>query len=115
MRPRWLNRNVLGMTITSFFGDVGYEMIIAVLPGFFTAIGAGAVALGWIEGAADGLSSFVKLGAGWYSDRIGRRKPVVTLGYFLSGTAMSVFALASSWPLILAGRLVAWFGRGIRG
>ncbi len=103
------------MTLTSFFGDLGYEMIIAVLPGFFTALGIAAAALGWIEGAADALASFIKLGSGWYSDRMGRRKPIVTLGYFLSGTAMSAFALATSWPLVLGARLVAWFGKGIRG
>jgi len=90
--PRWLNRNVAGMTITSFCADVGYEMVTAVLPGFLNAIGVAAMALGWIEGAADALSSFVKLGAGWYSDRIGHRKGIVALGYFLSGTALSVFA-----------------------
>jgi MFS family permease len=110
----WLNRNVAGMAITSFCADVGYEMVSAVLPGFLAAIGVAANALGWIEGIADAVSSFVKLGAGWYSDRIGRRKPIVILGYFLSGTALSVFAAAVSWPLILAGRLVAWFGKGIR-
>jgi MFS family permease len=113
--PAWLNRNVIGMTVTSFFADVGYEMVSAVLPGFLASIGVTAAALGWIEGAADALASFVKLGAGWYSDRAGRRKPVVALGYFLSGTALSVLAAALSWPLVLAGRLVAWFGKGIRG
>ena len=70
---------------------------------------------GWIEGAADALSSFVKLGAGWYSDRIGHRKGIVAFGYFLSGTGLALFALAVSWPLVLAGRMVAWFGKGIRG
>ena len=110
----WLNRNVIGMAVTSFCADVGYEMVSAVLPGFLASIGVAAEALGWIEGAADALSSFMKLAAGWYSDRIGRRKPIVVLGYFLSGTALSVLAAAISWPLVLAGRLVAWFGRGIR-
>jgi MFS family permease len=113
-RTAWLNRNVIGMAITSFCADVGYEMVSAVLPGFLASIGVAADALGWIEGAADALSSFVKLGAGWYSDRIGHRKPIVVLGYFLSGTALSALALALSWPLVLAGRLVAWFGKGIR-
>ncbi|HWB83398.1 MAG TPA: MFS transporter [Bryobacteraceae bacterium] len=111
----WINRNVAGMTVTSFCADVGYEMVNAVLPGFLASIGVAAAALGWIEGAADALSSFVKLAVGWYSDRVGRRKPVVTLGYFLSGTALSVFVIAVSWPLVLAGRVVAWFGKGIRG
>jgi MFS family permease len=103
------------MTLTSFCADAGYEMVTAVLPGFLSAIGVAAAALGWIEGVADAASSFVKLAAGWYSDRAGRRKPIVTLGYFLSGTALSLFALAVSWPLVLLGRLVAWFGKGIRG
>jgi MFS family permease len=111
----WINRNVVGMTITSFCADAGYEMVNAVLPGFLASIGVGALALGWIEGAADALSSFVKLAAGWYSDRIGQRKPVVALGYFLSGTMLALFAAASSWTLVLAGRLAAWFGKGIRG
>ncbi|HEY1337731.1 MAG TPA: MFS transporter, partial [Bryobacteraceae bacterium] len=111
----WLNRNVVGMTVTSFCADLGYEMVSAVLPGFLATIGAAAAALGWIEGAADALSSFVKLGAGWYSDRIGHRKPIVALGYFLSGTGLSIFAAAWSWPLVLAGRMIAWFGKGIRG
>jgi MFS family permease len=111
----WADRNIIGMTITSFCGDAGYEMVSAVLPGFLSSIGVAAAALGWIEGLADALSSFLKLGSGWYSDRAGRRKPIVTLGYFLSGTALAVFAAAVSWPLVMAGRLVAWFGKGIRG
>jgi MFS family permease len=110
-----LNRNVAGMSLTSLCADVCYEMVLAVLPGFTATIGVAASALGWIEGGADALASFVKLGTGWYSDRVGRRKPVVTLGYFLSGTALSVLAAASAWPLILLGRMVAWFGKGIRG
>lgn len=111
----WLNRNVVGMTITSFLGDAGHEMVTAVLPGFLGSLGIAAAALGWIEGVSDASSSFVKLGAGWYSDRIGHRKGIVSAGYFLTGTALAIFALAVSWPIILLGRVVSWFGRGIRG
>jgi MFS family permease len=57
----------------------------------------------------------VKLGAGWLSDRLGHRKTIAVAGYFLSGTAKALFAFAYNWPLILAGRVIAWFGRGIRG
>ena len=110
----WVNRDVVGMTVTSFCADLGYEMVSAVLPGFLASIGVAAAALGWIEGTADGLSSFMKLVAGWYSDCVGHRKPIVSMGYLLSGTALAVFAAASSWPLVMAGRVVAWFGRGIR-
>jgi MFS family permease len=113
-RPAWLNRNVAGMSVTSFFSDAGHEMVTAVLPGFLGVIGVPAGVLGWIEGGSDAAASFVKLGAGWYSDRIGSRKAMVTAGYFLTGTALALFAAAVSWPLILLGRLIAWIGRGIR-
>ena len=111
---RWLNRNVAGMAITSFLSDAGHEMVTAVLPGFLATLGVAASALGWIEGVSDAASSFVKLGAGWYSDRIGHRKGIVALGYFLTGTALAFFAAAVSWPLVLFGRVISWFGRGIR-
>jgi MFS family permease len=114
-REPWLNRNVIGMGLTSFLSDAGHEMATAVLPGFLTTIGAAAAALGTIEGVADAVSSFVKLGAGWYSDRIGHRKGITVLGYFLTGIAMALFALAFAWPLVLLGRTLGWFGRGIRG
>src|SRR5579863_9324503 len=111
----WLNRNVAGMTLTSLLSDACYEMIISVLPGFLAAEGISPAALGWIEGAADALSSFLKLWAGWYSDHIGRRKLIVVVGYFFTGTGMSLFTLAAGWPMILLGRMVSWFGKGIRG
>jgi MFS family permease len=114
-RDRWLNRNVVGMSVTSMLGDAGYEMVTAVLPAFLASMGVAAGALGWIEGIADAGASFLKLGSGWYSDRVGHRKPIVTLGYLVSGTALAVFAWAVSWPLVLAGRVVAWCGRGLRG
>jgi MFS family permease len=111
---RWLNRNVVGMGVTSLLADMGYEMANAVLPSFLAVIGVSAAALGAIEGVADALSASVKLGMGWYSDRIGHRKPITVVGYFLTGVAKSLFAFAYGWPLILVGRLVGWFGKGLR-
>ena len=113
--PRWLNRNVWGMTLTSLLSDACYEMVLAVLPGFLPIIHVAAAALGWIEGASDAFSSFLKLFAGWYSDKIGRRKWLIVAGYFFTGTGLSIFSVAWSWVPILAGRLVSWFGKGIRG
>jgi MFS family permease len=113
-KPSWLNRNVAGMTIASLLSDACHEMVLAVLPGFLPIIGVAAAALGWIEGASDAFSSFLKLAAGWYSDRIGQRKWMVVLGYFFTGTGLSLFTIAKSWPVILLGRMVSWFGKGLR-
>lgn len=111
----WLNRNVIGMGLTSLLSDAGHEMATAFLASFLAVIGAPVYALGIIEGVSDALSSFVKLGAGWWSDRLGHRKPIVTIGYALTGGASVLFLVAVTWPLVLVGRMVAWFGRGIRG
>lgn len=102
------------MGLTSLLSDVSHEMATAVLPGFLTALGVSAAALGLIEGAADGIASFVKPAAGWFSDRAGRRKPIAVSGYFITGTSTAIFAFAAGWPLVLIGRVVGWFGRGIR-
>ncbi len=115
LRGDWLNRNVVGMGLTSLLSDAGHEMATAVLAGFLAVIGAPVYALGIIEGISDALSSFVKLGAGWWSDRLGHRKAITTTGYALTGGAMALFAVAVSWPLVLVGRMIGWFGRGVRG
>jgi MFS family permease len=113
--PPWLNRTVWGMAGTSFLSDLGHEAQSTVLPTFMAALGLPPAALGAVEGIADATSSFVKLGAGWLSDRVGRRKPFVVIGYLATGLASGVIALASAFPLILVGKLFGWFGRGIRG
>jgi MFS family permease len=111
----WLNRDIFGMGLASFFSDLGHEMATAVLPAFLASIGAAPFALGTIEGVADGISSGVKLLSGWYSDRTGRRKPIAVLGYFITGVSTGAFGFATSWVHILIARSAAWFGRGIRG
>lgn len=113
-RDRWLNRDVAGMGVASLLSDASHEMATAVLPGFFAVLGISPAALGAIEGIADATSSFVKLGSGWMSDRLGHRKPAVVGGYFLTGASQALFALANGWPWILVGRTVGWFGRGVR-
>lgn len=90
-------------------------MATAILPQFMRVIGSSAAALGFIEGFADALSSFVKLGAGYHSDKIGHRKRWVVIGYVLTAVSKAIFAFAFAWPLILIGRTLGWFGRGIRG
>ena len=111
----WLNRNVVGMGLTSLLSDAGHEMATAALPGFLAVLGMSAAALGLIEGVADAVSSFVKIGAGWLADRFGHRKAITVGGYLLTGVSKALFAFAYGLPLIMVGRVLAWFGRGIRG
>jgi len=112
--PAWLNRNVVGMAVTSLLSDAGHEMITVLLPGFLTVLGFSSAALGTVEGVADSVSSFVKLGSGWASDRLGHRKGMAMGGYLLTGVSNGLFALANGWLFVLAARTVGWFGRGFR-
>ncbi len=111
---RWLNRTVLGVGLTSLFSDWSHEIATAVLPAFLAAIGAGPAWLGAIEGISDGLSSFAKLGAGHYTDRLKRRKPLVVVGYAVTALATASFGLATHAMHVMFGRVVAWLGRGVR-
>lgn len=111
----WFNRTVIGAGLTSLLADVAYEMANSLLAGFLAALHIPQWFLGLIEGTGDALANFVKLGVGYHSDRIGRRKPIVVAGYGLTGTSLSLFAFAAGWPLILVGKSLAWIGKGLRG
>lgn len=110
----WLNRTVLGVGLTSLFSDWSHEIATAILPAFLATIGAGPAWLGAIEGIADGLSSFTKLGAGHYTDRWEKRKPIAIFGYAFTALATASFAFATHAYDVLFGRALAWLGRGVR-
>jgi MFS family permease len=110
-----MTRSVLAIGLASFFSDISHEMATTVLPAFLAMeVRATPLALGAIEGVADGLASFFKLVGGWWTDRMGRRKPVAVSGYMVTTVATASFALATSWPMILLGRALAWMARGWR-
>src|SRR5438067_951978 len=113
-KQSWLNRTVLGLGLTSLFSDWSHETATAVLPAFLAAIGAGPAWLGAIEGVADGLSSFAKLIAGHYTDRLKSRKPLAVLGYAFTALCTASFGLATHAYHVLLGRAGAWLGRGVR-
>jgi MFS family permease len=113
-KENWLNRTVLGVGLTSLFSDWSHEIATAVLPAFLAAIGAGPGWLGAIEGIADGLSGFTKLGAGYFTDQLKRRKPLAVFGYAFTALATASFAFAAHAYHVLFGRAAAWLGRGVR-
>jgi MFS family permease len=109
------NRNIVGLGLTSLFTDVSTEMLIPVLPLFITGtLHASASSLGIIEGVAESTASLLRLSSGWLSDRVGRRKPFLVFGYAISTVAKAAFALASTWPAVLAMRFTDRVGKGLR-
>ncbi len=77
-------------------------------------MGTAAAWLGLIEGVSDGLASLAKLGSGFYTDKLPRRKPIAVVGYLITALGTASFGLAATAWHVLLGRACAWFGRGVR-
>jgi MFS family permease len=107
--------NVVRLGYVSLFTDISTEMILGVLPFFIvTQLGGTAAILGLIEGTAEAVNYMFRVFAGVLTDKIGRRKPLVLIGYGLSSIAKPFFALTGSWPQAFAVRVVDRAGKGTR-
>lgn len=84
------------------------------MPAFLATMGAAALWLGLIEGVSDGLSSFAKMGSGYYTDRLPRRKPIAVIGYVVTTLGTAAIGMATAAWHILFARTLAWLGRGVR-
>ncbi len=115
-RYRRLPRNVFAISLVSLLNDASSEIIYPLLPAFLAVtLGASPRAIGVIEGIAESVSSLLKLIVGRLSDRVGRRKSLVVLGYGLASFARPLLAFATSWPQVLGVRFTDRVGKGIRG
>ncbi len=111
-----LSRTVLVLGFVSLLTDLSSEMIYPLLPLFLTSVlGAGAAALGLIEGIAESTAAVLKVVSGIWADRSRRRKPLIVAGYCLAGAARPLIGLASGWTAVLILRFVDRSGKGLRG
>jgi MFS family permease len=114
-RYRRLPRNVIAISLVSLLNDASSEIIYPLLPFFLaTTLGASPAVIGMIEGAAESISGLLKLFAGYFSDRLGRRKSLVVFGYALASAARPLLAFAANWYQVLLIRLTDRVGKGIR-
>ena len=110
-----LHPTVRSLGLVSLLTDVSSEMIYPLLPAFLTGtLRAGPAFLGVVEGLAETVAAFVKLGAGRLSDRLSRRKPLVVAGYSLSSLVRPLVALAAAPVHVLIVRLLDRVGKGVR-
>ncbi|MBM3791156.1 MAG: MFS transporter [Acidobacteria bacterium] len=110
-----LPRTVLALGAVSLLTDMSSEMIYPLLPLFLSGVlGAGAVALGLMEGVAESTAALLKLGSGIWADRMRRRKPLILTGYGLAGIVRPLIGLATVWPAVLLLRFLDRIGKGLR-
>lgn len=109
-------RTVWALGLVSMFMDISSEMIHALLPLFLTGtLGASVAMVGLIEGIGESTAQVVKVFSGYLSDRIGRRKPLILVGYSLGTLSKPFFALAGAPGMVLAARFADRVGKGMRG
>src|ERR1051325_1852924 len=114
-RYRLLPGNVFAISLVSLLNDASSEIIYPLLPIFLAVtLGASPAVVGLIEGAAESISSLLKLFAGYFSDRRGKRKSFVVSGYLLSSFVRPLLAFAPNWYQVLGIRLSDRVGKGIR-
>lgn len=114
-RRPWLTRTVLVLGVVSLLTDAATEMIIPFLPLFITdVLGASAVMVGVVEGAADAVASVLKLVSGRWADRIGRNRPFVLAGYGIASVVRPFVAAATVAGHVLAVRVLDRIGKGLR-
>jgi len=108
------NRNILFTGLTSFLTDTSVKMVYSVMPMFLLSIGASKTSLALIEGIAESTAALVKTLSGFWSDKIGRNKPFMLIGYGISALVMPLYSFVVSPMQVLCLRFVERFGKGIR-
>jgi MFS family permease len=120
-RPKGLSwrqvatRQVLALGWVSLLTDAASEMVYPLLPQLLAAVGAGAAALGLVEGCAEAVAAVCKVWFGSLSDRVARRKPFAAAGYTIAALARPLFALAAAPWHVVAVRSADRIGKGMRG
>lgn len=113
-RPSRIPRNVIALGLVSLFTDAASDMIYPLVPVFVAMLGSGALVLGVIEGVAETTAAMLKLASGIISDKIGKRKLLVVIGYGIS-TLIRPFTgiVSAAWQIVFV-RMLDRVGKGIR-
>ncbi len=107
------SKNVWLLGFTSLFNDVSSELIYSSMPFYLAKLGYGTFEVGLLAALVNGLSSVLKMLFGMLAD-IGKKKPLVFLGYFTSAVSKFIIAVARNVKAIAAAVIFDRIGKGIR-
>jgi len=108
------SKNILLLGFVSLLNDISSEIIQPILPLFIASLGGSSLAVGLIGGISDGLPSLLKILAGYGSDRLGKRKPLVVAGYALSAVGKLLLPAAATWQQVFLLKTLERSGKGVR-
>jgi len=107
-------RTILLFSLVSLINDTASKMILPVLPLYIEQIGGAGLAVGLVSGIGESVASVLKVLSGYWSDRLGRRKPFALWGYALSAASKLLLAWSRTWPMVLLLRSTERAGKGLR-
>lgn len=109
-------KGVWALGFVSLFMDTSSELVHSLMPIFLVGVfGASALTVGLISGLAEAVVSVTKLFSGSLSDWLGRRKPLILIGYGLAALTKPILPLAPSIGWVFTAHVVDRFGKGVRG
>jgi len=107
-------RNILYTGLTSFLTDTSVKMVYSVMPMFLLSLGASKTNISLIEGIAESTASLIKALSGFWSDKIGKNKPFMLVGYGITALIIPLYTLVISPVQVLFMRFIERVGKGIR-
>jgi len=108
-----ISASVIMLGLASLFTDMSSEIIEPILPLLLASLGGGALLIGLIGGLSDAAISLFKVFSGFFSDKIGKRKPLIFTGYAFSSFAKWFFPFITSWQFLIF-RPIERMGKGFR-
>ena len=107
--------NIFFVGMLSFFGGISQDIFIPILPLYLAnVLGFDKSFIGISEGLVTSGASIFKIISGFLTDRFGKKKPYIFLGYFLSFIARPLLALTTSGAFILGLRFLDGIGKGMK-
>jgi len=108
-------KNVLYMGLVSFFTDISTEMVTSVLPLYIIKdLDLSRTILGAIEGSGEFVNYIFRIPSGYISDKIGKRKILIIIGYGVSTISKPFFIFVTSFLDTIIVRISDRIGKGIR-
>jgi len=105
-------KTVRTFAAASFLNDMGSDIIYPVWPLFVTQVlKANMSALGLLDGLGEAVVSLSQAAAGYYSDRVRKRKVFVWIGYLCGAASRLGYAASSVWQHLIPFRILDRAGK----
>ena len=107
--------NIFYIGLLSFFGGISQDIFIPILPLYLSnVLGLSKEFIGLSEGLVTSGASIFKLIAGFLTDKFGKKKPFIFLGYLFSLIARPLLAFTTMGAAVLGFRFLDGVGKGMK-